>query len=59
VYGENSDVRDFTRQLADLLPHASLTVVQGVGHSVLMDATPQVREIVVGWLAEQGLRGLS
>lgn len=55
VYGENSDVRDFSRQLADLLPHASLTVVEGVGHSVLMDATPQVREIVVNWLAELGV----
>lgn len=53
VYGEQSDVPDYSRQLSDLLPHASLTVVEGVGHSVLMDATPQVREIVVKWLAEQ------
>ena len=53
VYGEQSDVPDYSRQLSDLLPHASLTVVEGVGHSVLMDAAPQVREIVVKWLAEQ------
>ncbi|MGQ0629469.1 MAG: alpha/beta fold hydrolase [Sporichthyaceae bacterium] len=51
VYGEQSDVPDYTRQLTDLLPHATLTVVDGVGHSVLMDATAQVREIVLEWLA--------
>ncbi|WP_019875503.1 alpha/beta fold hydrolase [Sporichthya polymorpha] len=51
IYGEKSDVPDYQRQLEDLLPHATLTVVEGVGHSVLMDATPQVREIVVEWLA--------
>ncbi len=48
-YGERSDVPDYERQLADLLPTATLTVVEGVGHSVLMDATPRVREIVVEW----------
>jgi pimeloyl-ACP methyl ester carboxylesterase len=53
VYGERSDVPNYAKQLHDLLPHASLTVVPGVGHSVLMDATPAVREIVVGWLAAQ------
>jgi pimeloyl-ACP methyl ester carboxylesterase len=53
VYGEESDVPDYRSQLADLLPHAGVTVVPGVGHSVLMDATPQVREIVVDWLAGQ------
>ena len=53
VYGERSDVPDYERQLADLLPSATLTVVEGVGHSVLMDATPRVREIVVEWLATQ------
>jgi pimeloyl-ACP methyl ester carboxylesterase len=53
VYGESSDVPDYARQLAGLLPTASLTVVPGVGHSVLMDATPVVRRIVVDWLAAQ------
>jgi len=53
VYGERSDVPDYEKQLHDLLPHATLTVVPEVGHSVLMDATPQVREIVVDWLASQ------
>ena len=53
VYGERSDVPDYSRQLADMLPHATLTVVEGAGHSVLMDQTPQVREIVLDWLAAQ------
>ena len=52
VYGEHSDVPDYERQLHDLLPHASVTVVPDVGHSVLMDATPAVRQIVVDWLAQ-------
>ena len=53
IYGERSDVPDYERQLHDLLPHATLTVVPGVGHSVLMDATQVVRQIVVDWLAAQ------
>ncbi len=53
IYGEQSDVPDYERQLKDLLPNAGLTVVEGVGHSVLIDATPRVREIVVEWLAAQ------
>lgn len=57
VYGERSDVPDYRRQLNDLLPHASLTVVEGAGHSVLMDATPQVREIVLEWLASPEVAG--
>ena len=47
----------YRRQLNDLLPHASLTVVEGAGHSVLMDATPQVREIVLEWLASPEVSG--
>ena len=57
VYGEQSDVPDYERQLKDLLPHASVTVVEGAGHSVLMDATPQVREIVLEWLASPEVSG--
>lgn len=57
IYGERSDVPDYRRQLNDLLPHASLTVVEGAGHSVLMDATPQVREIVLEWLASPEVSG--
>ncbi|MGQ0625341.1 MAG: alpha/beta fold hydrolase [Sporichthyaceae bacterium] len=57
IYGEESDVPDYSAQLHNLLPHATLTVVEGVGHSVLMDATPAVREIVTEWLASQPTPG--
>jgi pimeloyl-ACP methyl ester carboxylesterase len=53
VYGEHSDVVDYARQLNDHLPHCVLTVLPGFGHSVLMDATPALREIVLDWFASQ------
>lgn len=59
IYGENSDVPNYDRQLHDLLPNATLTVVKGAGHSVLMDATPQVREIVLEFLASQASNSCS
>jgi pimeloyl-ACP methyl ester carboxylesterase len=53
VYGEHSDVVDYARQLHDHLPHCALTVLPGCGHSVLMDATVAVRDIVLDWFATQ------
>lgn len=51
VYGEHSDVVDYARELDEYLPHCVLTVLAGCGHSVLMDATPALREIVLDWFA--------
>jgi pimeloyl-ACP methyl ester carboxylesterase len=53
VYGEHSDVVDYARQLNDHLPHCALTVLPGCGHSVLMDATVALREIVLDWFTTQ------
>ncbi len=53
VYGEHSDVVDYARELDKYLPHCVLTVLAGCGHSVLMDATPALREIVLDWFATQ------
>jgi pimeloyl-ACP methyl ester carboxylesterase len=53
VYGEHSDVVDYARQLNDNLPHCALTVLPGCGHSVLMDATVALRDIVLDWFTTQ------
>ena len=53
VYGEHSDVVDYARHLRDNLPHCALTVLPGCGHSVLMDATVALRDIVLDWFATQ------
>ncbi|MDQ3761215.1 MAG: alpha/beta fold hydrolase [Actinomycetota bacterium] len=57
VYGEHSDVVDYARQLSDHLPQCVLTVLPGCGHSVLMDATAQLREIVLAWFAARAQVG--
>ncbi|MGH3852757.1 MAG: alpha/beta fold hydrolase [Pseudonocardiaceae bacterium] len=51
VYGEQSDAVGYAHQLNENLPFCALTVLPGIGHSVLMDATATLREIVLDWLA--------
>jgi pimeloyl-ACP methyl ester carboxylesterase len=51
VYGEGSDVIDRGRALAAALPACELVVLPGCSHSVLWEATPEVRRRVVDWLA--------
>ncbi len=51
IYGEHSDVVDYARKLNGHLPQCALTVIPGCDHSVLMNATPQLREIVLEWFA--------
>lgn len=53
IYGEHSDVVNYARELDEYLPHCVLTVLAGCGHSVLMDATAALREIVLDWFATQ------
>ncbi len=53
VYGEESDVFHRGELLADLLPDGRLEVVRGVDHDVLMGKTPQVRQLIVDWLAAE------
>jgi len=47
LYGERSDVRARGQQLARLLPACTLVVVPGCTHSVLWEATAEVRARVV------------
>ncbi|MGH4009262.1 MAG: alpha/beta fold hydrolase [Pseudonocardiaceae bacterium] len=58
VYGEQSDAVRYARYLDEHLPSCTLTVLPGCGHSVLMDATAALREIVLDWFATQATAGV-
>ncbi|MGH3815154.1 MAG: alpha/beta fold hydrolase, partial [Pseudonocardiaceae bacterium] len=58
IYGEHSDVVNYARELDEYLPHYVLTVLAGCGHSVLMDATAALREIVLDWFATHTTAGV-
>jgi pimeloyl-ACP methyl ester carboxylesterase len=51
LYGEASDVLDRGRALARALPDCTLRVLPGCTHSVLWEATAEVRDTLVAWLA--------
>jgi len=51
LYGEHSDVRDRGEQLARTLPACSLEIVPGCTHSVLWEATGEVRRRVVEFVS--------
>jgi pimeloyl-ACP methyl ester carboxylesterase len=50
VYGEHSDLLDRAAELERHVPACELHVVPGCSHSVLFEATPLVRELVLGWI---------
>ena len=50
LYGEKSDVRDRGEWLARTLPACSLQILPGCTHSVLWEATGEVRERIVEFL---------
>jgi pimeloyl-ACP methyl ester carboxylesterase len=47
LYGEKSDVRDRGEQLARTLPSCTLAILPGCTHSVLWEATAEVRQRIV------------
>ena len=50
LYGERSDVRDRGEQLARMLPACTLHLVPGCTHSVLWEATTEVRDRVTAFV---------
>lgn len=54
VYGEHSDIVDRGRRLAELMPRAELAVLDGWGHSVLMEGIDALRPALLPWLASLG-----
>jgi pimeloyl-ACP methyl ester carboxylesterase len=53
LYGETSDVIERGRALAAALPACELVVLPGCTHSVLWEATAEVRRRVVAWLPRE------
>jgi pimeloyl-ACP methyl ester carboxylesterase len=53
LYGERSDLRAAGELLARILPAAELRLIAGCTHSVLWEATAEVRGLVARWLAAQ------
>ncbi|MCA9674774.1 MAG: hypothetical protein KC464_07035, partial [Myxococcales bacterium] len=52
IYGERSDVRDRGEALAAALPACTLRLLPGCTHSVLWEATAEVRAALLAWLEE-------
>ncbi|MCK6502407.1 alpha/beta fold hydrolase [Myxococcota bacterium] len=50
LYGEQSDIRDRGEALAATLPCCTLRLLPGCSHSVIWEATVQVREAIVQWI---------
>lgn len=51
VYGDESDVIDRARDLAVLIPDFTFNVLEGRGHSILMEATSHLQAVLAWWLA--------
>ena len=51
VYGADSDILHHGERLAAVAPSAQLVVLPGCSHSVIWEATEQVRDRLLGWLA--------
>lgn len=51
IYGEDSELREDAERFRRLLPGMELKLVPGMGHTILLEATPQVRDAILGWLA--------
>lgn len=56
IYGEESDALDRGRHLAATLPDCELRVLPGCSHSVLWEATTDVRDQLVDWLTAPSSR---
>jgi Predicted hydrolases or acyltransferases (alpha/beta hydrolase superfamily) len=51
LYGEHSDVIDAGRLLARHVPHCTLHIIRRHAHTVLREATHELRDTILGWLA--------
>jgi pimeloyl-ACP methyl ester carboxylesterase len=50
LYGEASDVLERGKRLAGLLPQCQLRILPGCSHSILWEATDDVRQAVAEWV---------
>jgi pimeloyl-ACP methyl ester carboxylesterase len=52
LFGENSDVRETGKQVLGSLPGCEFRLIPGCTHSVLWEATAEVRQQIVEWLSK-------
>lgn len=52
-YGEHSDLLDRARDLDELVPDCDLRILPGCTHSVLMEATPELKATLLPWILGQ------
>jgi len=50
IYGEHSDLRFRAERTLAAVPHAELEILHGCSHSVLWEATAEVRDRIIGFL---------
>jgi pimeloyl-ACP methyl ester carboxylesterase len=53
VYGEHSDILDAGLLLGEHVPGCVLHVLPGLGHTILREATAELLEVMLCWLAER------
>jgi pimeloyl-ACP methyl ester carboxylesterase len=53
LYGERSDIRTRSEALLRHAPHAEVVILPGCSHSVLWEATDEVRDRILGSLSRQ------
>ena len=58
LYGESSDLRAEAERIAGALPSATLRVFPGCSHSILWEATAEVRDAILAFVAEHAGPGL-
>jgi len=51
IYGAQSELREDAERLARLMPQLELAFVPGTGHTVLLEAPTQLRDLMLAWLA--------
>ena len=54
-YGEHSDLLDRARDLDDLVPDCDLRILPGCTHSVLMEATAELKATLLPWVLGQAV----
>lgn len=55
IYGDKSDVIDRARDLATVVPDFTLHILEGCGHSILMEVPAHLQAVLAWWLG--GRRG--
>ena len=51
IYGQESDVLDRGLELARMLPYCELRILPGCTHSVLWEATEEVKSAIIDWVS--------